>query len=306
MTVHELRARLREDRSPKSSNAEHSTSLWQRFLASKHASMLTHGSIVLLTAAKFWLLLNTPLWFALVPCALIEHRIGIMIHEYIHGIPFTRYKHSRWVITFFDGMDLCFGLLEVFRVSHLTHHRWLNTERDPAHFSVQTVEQRKGFVGLLLSLEFPQHVLYLWSALRGRVLDISPWRVAAGAALSVGWIVFWVAMGYWWMWPVLQGLVLFSGAISSSLRGAAEHHSYPGDPNYANEYKVVIPAFHINRHVHHHIDPSCPWYRLQFVTDRTLPIWAPYVHWYKAYVQKSYVLMQPMKAPREDLNRLDS
>jgi fatty acid desaturase len=269
-------------------------SAWRRFLCSRWAPLLTHGSLVASTVALFALLLGAPFWLALVPCAILEHRIGILIHEYIHGIPFRRHRWNTNVITVLDGLLLCFGLLEVFRNSHLAHHRRLNTEQDPAWSSAENAMKRPRLSSALLNLELPQHAAYLWSALFRRQLRVRPLRIIAGALMSVGWIAFWIAIGKWWMWPTLQGLVFFTAAVPSSLRGAVEHHSFVGDPRFANEYRSFIPLFNLNRHVHHHLDPRCPWYLLTFITPNPLPARCFITHWLEVYVRRRYTIMQPM------------
>jgi fatty acid desaturase len=285
---------------------------WQRVAASRWAPLLTHLSLAACIAAMFWLLLRAPLWMAIVPCAILEHRIGILIHEYIHGIPFKRRTHNQVVITLCDGLLLCFGLLELFRSSHLAHHRWLNTERDPAWttaLGAATVGRAdaarrssdpgakpRPWTAALGSLELPQHVAYLWSALVGKRLRVSALRVLLGALMSVGWLVFWIAIGRWWMGLVLLGLVTFTASVPSSLRGAVEHHGRPGDPRFSNEYRSFIPLFNLNRHIHHHIDPRCPWYRLCFITPNPLPAWCFVTHWIDVYVRRRYRMMAPMKS----------
>src|SRR5687768_7663961 len=110
---------------------------WRRFFHGPYASLLTHSSLTLLTIAMFTLLLRMPFWLAFLPCALIQHRIGVLLHEYIHGIPFRRYRLNLRVLSFFDGLLLMFGLTELFRGTHLAHHRWLNTKGDPAFVAAQ-------------------------------------------------------------------------------------------------------------------------------------------------------------------------
>jgi fatty acid desaturase len=274
---------------------------WHRVASSRWAPLLTHASLAVCTAAMFLLLLRSPLWAAIVPCAILEHRIGILIHEYIHGIPFRRRSNNLAVITAYDGLMICFGLLELFRSSHLAHHRSLNTDRDPAWSGegvAATVRARAGssWIVALASLELPQHLAYLRAALGGKKLRVSRLRVLLGALLSASWIVFWVAIGRWWMGPVLVGLATFTALVPSSLRGAVEHHSFRGDPRFSNEYRALIPLFNLNRHVHHHIDPGCPWYRLSFVTGDPLPAWCFFTHWVEVYVHRRYVMMAPMRS----------
>lgn len=273
---------------------------FQRFLHSAYGPWLTHASLLLLTVAQLALLLYAPLWLVLVPCVLIEHRMGILLHDYIHGIPFKNQRYNRAVITFYDGLMLGFGLLEFFRTSHLHHHRWLNTERDPAHQTSHTVKTGRGAWNAFLSLELWQLLVYLWHALRHGTLPVKPWRVVLGFVMSVGWIVFWFETGHWWMWPALHGLIVFTALVPSSLRGAVEHHSFDGDPHSTNEYRAFVPMFNLNRHVHHHYDPTCPWYLLQFVTDRTLPKRAFFTHWIEVNWRKRYVLMQPQVPARAE------
>jgi fatty acid desaturase len=255
----------------------------------------------------FALALRAPFWIAVVPCVLLQHRIGILIHEYIHGIPFRRRSHNLAVVAIYDGLMICVGLLELFRNSHLTHHRWVNSEGDPAWVSENAgaSEARRDparpetfasrVFAALNALELPQHAGYLVAALAGRVVHVSRARILRGFALSLGSIAFWAAIGRWWMAPMLIGLSCFCALVPSSLRGAVEHHSFPGDPRFANEYRAFIPLFNLNRHVHHHLDPKCPWYRLRFVTADPLPSWCFVTYWFEVYVRRRYTMMAPME-----------
>lgn len=58
---------------------------WQRFLYSRWAAWLTHGSLLLLTAVLWWLLVVAPFWLLFLPGVLLAHRIGVLLHEYLHG-----------------------------------------------------------------------------------------------------------------------------------------------------------------------------------------------------------------------------
>jgi hypothetical protein len=86
--------------------------------------------------------------------------------------------------------------------------------------------------------------------------------------------------------------------IPVSFRGAIEHHSHPGDDAFANEYRVIIPLFNLNKHVHHHRVPGCPWYLLEYQTPR--PLWTMhyFTHWFRVYLTHEYVLMRPQPADR--------
>jgi fatty acid desaturase len=280
---------------------------WSRFLASAYAPGLTHASLFVLTVAFFALLVPLPFWVAMVPCAILQHRIGVLLHEYIHGIPFARYRHNLWVLTAFDSAFLMFGLLDLFRGTHLAHHRWLNTEKDPAHGMVQRAGS--GRFRALLAFEGVQHLIYLVESFRGRHRYVIPSRIVLGAGLSSAWVAFWIAVGEPGMVWKIVALTLYNMLVPVSLRGAVEHHSRAGDPAFANEYRVLIPLFNLNRHVDHHEDPRRPWYRLRYRTAEPLSAVHYLTHWFRVYVTREYVLMRPMpdQAPacRPDPSRRD-
>jgi fatty acid desaturase len=264
---------------------------WRRLLESRYAPLLTHGCLALLTAIFFTVLVRARLWLAFVPCAIVQHRIGVLLHEYIHGIPFRRYKSNLRVLSLFDGLLLTFGLGELFRGTHLAHHRWLNTERDPAFTAEQTNNGTRW--GTITALEGVQHAIYLCEALRGRHRYVVPSRLIVGAALSAAWTAFWIAMGRGDVPLKIVALTLYNTLIPISFRGAVEHHSHPDNPAFANEYRVVIPLFNLNRHLHHHLAPRRPWYLLEFQTERPLSTFHYFTHWFRVYVTRDYVLMRP-------------
>jgi fatty acid desaturase len=252
---------------------------------------VTHGSLIAATILLYGLVLRFGWSPMIIVCAVLQHRIGILLHEYIHGIPLRLQQHNQLVLSLYDPLMCAFGLLQVFRGSHLAHHRWLNTERDPAYQSAQrTVGQ--GSLGLLGALELPQHFQYLRDALAGRQAFARRDRLVFGFVASLAWVAGWVALGLGRVPLTIALLSIYNAVVSSSLRGAVEHQSLESDPMFANEYRSVVPLFNINRHIHHHRDPRCPWYRLQFV-GRPLPAHAFFTHWWRTYVTKQYVLMRP-------------
>lgn len=269
---------------------------WRRFLHSRYAPALTHGSLILLTVVFFMLLLRAPFWLAFWPCALIQHRIGILLHEYIHGIPCARYKTNLRVLSFFDGLLLMFGLTELFRGTHLAHHRWLNTERDPAFEAAR--QNGRSRWEKVASLEGVQHLIYLGQSFRGRHRYVIPSRMGLGFCLSLGWVAFWIAAGERAVPLKIVAMTIYNTLIPISFRGAVEHHSRPDDPAFANEYRVLIPLFNLNRHIDHHQVPRRPWYLLEFTTERPLWTFHYFTHWFRVYVTREYTLMRPADADR--------
>lgn len=268
---------------------------WKGWLASRHGAWLTHASAALMTAALFALLVAVPFWIAFVPGVILTHRIGVMMHEYIHGIPFRRYASCHNVLTFFDGLTLMFGLLELFRGTHLSHHRWLNSTGDSAFDSHHVPKHPNRFVAMIAALEVTQHLKFYREALHGRHPYVRRGRLLAGLALSLVSIGAWMAVGRPDVMWKLMALTAFTTAVPVSFRGAVEHHSDPGNPGFANEYRVIIPLFNLNRHIHHHEDPRRPWYLLEFRTARPLDWRHYFTYWFRVYVTKDLVLMHPME-----------
>ena len=271
---------------------------WSRFLASRHAVWLTHGSLLSLTAAYFALLLNVPFWLACWPGVLLGHRIGILLHEYIHGIPFRGYQSCLRVLTVFDGLLLMFGSLELFRGTHLSHHAWLNDRGDSAFHEARLKPSSNRWLALLASLELVQHLKFLWQSFRGLHPFVRGRRMSLGAGLSLVMMAFWISLGRPDIIWKLMAITLITTAVPVTLRGAVEHHSHPGDPGFANEYRVLLPLFNLNRHIHHHENPRCPWYRLEFRTPTPLSQRHYLTHWFHAQVRRDYVLMQPVPGRR--------
>jgi fatty acid desaturase len=266
----------------------------RRLLRGPCGPFVTHASLLTLTAALFALLLRAPPLLALVPCVLLTNRIGALLHEYIHCIPFRRARNNHAVLTLFEGVMLTFGVLELFRSTHLAHHRWVNTQKDPAYGAAVRSRKDQSLVGLLAALELPQHIRYLYDELRHGTGYVRLDRFVAGVVMSLAGCAFWIGVGHASVIPSLLGLTIFSAMVTSSLRGAVEHHGPPGDRGFANEYRSLIPVFNVNRHLHHHMDPRCPWYLLEFCTPSPLGASALFTSWIRVYITREFVLMRPM------------
>jgi fatty acid desaturase len=267
-------------------------------LRTRHAVWLTHGSAVVMALALFTLLLRVPFAYAFVPAVLLTHRIGVMMHEYIHGIPFRRYANCLRVLAFFDGIMLMFGLLELFRATHLSHHRWLNGEGDSAFDNARLKYHPNPILRAILALEVTQHLKFYAEALRGKHPYARPRRIAACFIWTCCCIAGWIAIGRPDIVWKMMALTAFTTSVPVSLRGAIEHHAEPGTTAFANEYRTLIPLFNLNRHVHHHEQPALPWYLLEFRTPEPLHWRNYYTWWFRTYVRKELVLMRPMERVR--------
>jgi fatty acid desaturase len=261
----------------------------------RFAPWLTHGSLLLLLGAYAGLLLAEPFWLAFVPAVIVAHRIGTLLHEYIHGIPFRRYRDNHAVVTAVDGLLLTFGAMEMFRVDHLQHHKWLNTDHDHASATVAKTGQST-VRDILAGVSFLQYLLGLWDTVLGRRPLVSRARMLASALLSAAMIIAWNVGGHGEVVGKIFLVTLVTMLGPVSLRAAIEHHNAPAAEGFANEYRVVVPLFNLNRHIHHHEDPTRPWYLLEWRTPRPLPRLHYLTTWFRVYVTREYRLMRPMRA----------
>jgi fatty acid desaturase len=268
---------------------------WQSFLLSRHAVWLTHGTATILAIALIALLLYVPFWIAAVPGVLLAHRIGVMMHEYIHGIPFRKYSHNLVVLSIVDGLTLMFGTLELFRGTHLSHHRWLNTPNDSGFTDLPVRQYSNRLVATIMALEITFYLRCYFGAWNSRHPYIRSHRLAIGVGLSLATIAFWIAVGRGDVAWKLMAITAFTTAVPVSLRGAIEHHSEPENHGFANEYRVLIPLFNLNRHVHHHEDSRLPWYRLEWRTPQPLHWRHYFLYWFRLYVKRDLVLMHPIE-----------
>jgi fatty acid desaturase len=184
-----------------------------------------------------------------------------------------------------------FGLVELFRGRHLAHHRWLNADGDPAYKGSRS----RGARNRVAASGAVQYVIDLI-----RDLSVSrPYgarsRVALGACLSLVAIVVWTVIGLPTMPLKLLALAAFNRLFPVAFRETLEHYSHPDDSAFGNEYRVLVPLFNLNRHIHHHEAPRCPWYLLEYRTDRPLGTRHYFTHWFKAHVTHEYVLMRPFR-----------
>lgn len=264
-------------------------------LLGRHAPWLTHGCLLLLVGAYGWLLVAVPFWVAFVPAVIVAHRIGTLLHEYIHGIPFRRYGDNHAVVTAVDGLLLTFGAMEMFRVDHLQHHKWLNTDHDHASATVNKTGQSK-MRNILAGVSFLQYLLGLWDTVLGRRPQVSRPRMLLSVLLSAAMIVAWNVGGHGDVVGKIFLVTVVTMLGPVSLRAAIEHHNAPAADGFANEYRVVVPLFNLNRHIHHHEDPTLPWYLLEWRTPRPLQRLHYLTTWFRVYVTREYRLMRPMRA----------
>ena len=276
--------------------------LFSTFCDSRYAPFLTHFCLAAIVAIEFSLILWVPFWLMLPLCIVTHHRIGVLLHEYMHGIPCRKYSHNLAIFSLVNSIVLTFGILEVFRGTHLAHHRWVNTPRDPGFWVARKGGPDKTLARVPWLIYrtfcgdhgFFLHLKYMLESFRGRHYYVRPKRVVLEIVLSAAWLSFWLLMGLPNV-PLTLMLLHLCIVPPAAFRGAVEHSSHPGDPGFANEYRVRLPIFNMNRHIHHHSDPTCPWYLLRFHTAQPLPANHYWTHWFHLFVMRDYEFMRPMQ-----------
>jgi len=148
---------------------------------------------------------------------------------------------------------------------------------------------------IIAGIEVVQYLIGFAHAIMGKTAKVRRGRIAFAALLSVVTILFWIRIGRGDVVWKMIAVTLFTMLVPVSLRAAIEHYSYEGDPNFANEYKVWVPLFNVNKHIHHHEDPGVPWYLLKWRTPQPLPKWFYVSHWIHVYIKRDFVLMRPMR-----------
>ncbi|MDA1102253.1 MAG: fatty acid desaturase [Gemmatimonadetes bacterium] len=284
--------------------SQHAPEGTPRRLTDRSGAFLTHASLLGLTAFYFVLLVRLPFWAAFIPCVVLVHRIGIMIHEYFHGITLKTYRDNLAVVTLWDGIMMTYGMLEVVRGAHLAHHKWTNQAQPGEDHHHDSAHEPGGF-RLSMALDSLRHLNWLADGLRGKRPYVRPGRIVAGFLLSLFVIAGWILVGHGEI--VWQSLVTVAFTVTGpmSLRGAIEHSSQPGNPDFANEYTTFLPIFNINRHIHHHEDTTVPWYALEWRTQRPLPASSYFTRWIRLYITKELVPMQPPPKRRARARRGD-
>ena len=231
---------------------------------------------VSLWAAAATLILTVSFWPAklagYVTIGFAIHGLASLLHEAIHGSIFRNRRLDYWA-GFLTGLP---GLLGVtaYRVTHLPHHWYNRTERDPAE--IMNMTKNRG----LLKIFF-----YLW-IIGGMFLMIVMTPIGAQKYAKPNEKRM-IAAEYVTLLAVIAGLVLagwrfgFLGAIIevwavpllfaaliANVRGWSEHMlTLPGHPLHqsrtvSSNRLLSLLFVNANYHLEHHLFPGMPWYNL--------------------------------------------
>lgn len=209
-----------------------------------------------------------------------QHGLLSLLHEATHGLLFEKKEVNHFMANFFCILPLG-NTFNTFTRSHLAHHKFLNTQRDPEWYKKTLMGWvfPKNFWGLV-KLAFMEAVV---RNTRGRILKF--YNIFRGQENSpkirlmfaVYYISLFGAISYADIWPefVLYWLVPYLMVLPyiSFTRSLAEHFglSYVSElessrnvgATFLNQF--FIPH-HTGYHLTHHLFPSVPCYNLMEVT----------------------------------------
>lgn len=197
-----------------------------------------------------------------VACAVIGARLlglAMLAHDATHFLLFSNRKVNDLVGT---ALALpAFLWMPAFRQSHLAHHRFLFTEKDPNYGLFRQLPVR---VPTLLKNIFVGEVTHM-----SRAQQVALAVLVAALAVLTWRDVYWarLLLLYW----IVPGLTF--GTALSCIRELGEHYHQPGAGTHPLSNARVILAGPLQRlmvaphyiHLHgaHHVYPSIPFYRLR-------------------------------------------
>lgn len=253
--------------------------------------------------------------FAFVVVASRQHALGVLMHDACHYRLFSNRAINEWVGDLLLALPI-FLSLNRYRVEHLHHHRYTNTDRDPYWMDFQSdpiwhwpKTPRAAawvFVRDLLGLNMPAvgKVGRRWAPFAEHFTStgtLTPLRtedrirtyifvgvLLTGLALTNGWLTFLLL----WLLPALT-----LGFAFIRMRTIGEHLGLPGRHELDSTRhidgtwleRLTICPLNINYHIAHHMFPSVPYYRLPELQGLLLqdPVFRS-----RAYLKRSYLGMK--------------
>lgn len=252
---------------------------------------------------------------AFVVVASRQHALGVLMHDASHYRLFSNRAANEWVGDLLLALPI-FLSLNRYRVEHLQHHRYTNTDRDPYwndfqsdpvwHWPKTPRAAAWIFVRDLLGLNIPSvgKVGRRWSPFAEHFTStgaLTPLRtedrirtyifigaLLTGLAVTNGWLPFLLL----WLLPALT-----LGFAFIRMRTVGEHLGLPGRHELDSTRhidgtwleRLTICPLNINYHIAHHMFPSVPYYRLPELQRLLLkdPIYRD-----RAYLKRSYLGMK--------------
>ena len=213
-----------------------------------------------------------------------QHAIAIMIHDAAH----YRILKNRKANDIFAETFLAFPLfvtMRGYRMSHLAHHRHMNTEYDPDWVSKETPDwefPKTRFELFFMLAKITLGVNLFWMIrliIKGGRPDAADNKNISSKGFAIGRLAYYVVListltyfGWWmhyllfWIVPMMTWLQLIL-----RLRSIAEHFGIEHDDReytgarttYPNLFdRVFLASKNVWYHLDHHLYPSVPFFNL--------------------------------------------
>lgn len=237
-----------------------------------------------------------------------QHALAILLHEGSHYRIFKRKKVNDFVGEAFFAFPL-FVTMRGYRLSHMAHHRNMNTEFDPDWVSKETPEwefpkTRAALFLILAKLALGLNIVWMLKLIftGGRPsTESAKTKITTHkfVAARIGYYVALISMlTYfgWWMEFLLFWIVpMFTWLqVILRIRSIAEHFGLDYDHTFTNARttypstfdRMFIASKNVWYHLDHHLYPSVPFYNLPELHDELnkLPSFKE-----KAHITKSYL-----------------
>jgi fatty acid desaturase len=223
------------------------------------------------------LVLTAPAWpvrlAAYITIGLAIHGMAAILHEAIHGNTFRNRLLDYWA-GLVTGIPALFSVT-AYRVTHLPHHWYNRTERDPGEIMNLTKNGRLLsvvfycwiFVGMFFVILTTPFTSQQWAQPRERRMIAAEY---AGIAALIAALVL-LGIRYGFLSAILQlwGIPLVFAAMIGNVRGWAEHmmtlrgHPLTQSRTVTSNRLLSFLFLNANYHLEHHLFPGMPWYNLQ-------------------------------------------
>ena len=220
-----------------------------------------------------------PIYFlSVILIAARMHAIASLAHEAVHYLISKNKALNNFIARFFITLPL-FSSLEGYRDSHLKHHRYLNTDKDPdatrqASYKEFKFPLKKGqlLMVLLRDLLGINFIYYKARAIFSKLYWGKVFKLFDVVALAFYLVLFFcifrldleLVFFKYWIVPYITWL-----QVILRVRAIAEHHSIPRRSQSLTRTtlttvfdKVLFGPKNSNYHAEHHLFPSVPFYHL--------------------------------------------
>ena len=234
---------------------------------------------------------STSLWFRL-PCwiviGLTLHGLGVFMHEGAHGSLF-RIGWLNRCVGFLCGLPVFFSCA-CYRATHLLHHKYENTARDPDNLyaNIRSPLLRSFVFFTWFAVGAPLYIVVITIMAPFRASTAKERLACVAETLAIAALhgtLFYAASRYAF-WPVLLNGWLMGGVFAvliANFRGLAEHtqlwQTDPPNPFHSTRTtrsNAIISFFFNNQnyHLEHHLFPGVPWNNLPRMHQLLRPLYA--------------------------------